>query len=810
MPNVWYVGPHLERRISASDWLASGAPGTSVKWGPENGYAIDQATLSSGQLAVLANDQEFLLGQSGLRPTPPNPANQELNDFNYLTAARAYYAGTKKIVDDFNAGGGVGYAKPARGIASKDIALERKPFGELSLYAKPDSDFAHIPTVDDVGNAISWTYGGDTPIVKNGAFTLQGKSTGGPVNAAYLIADAGVNKKISRIGCDFAFDSTGKSTAGESICIAIMNQSSVNLGNTAFRIGVHFYITETGWMLQKVSCATGSAVFTTIASGTFSESLLTDGTEYRAEVNLTDAKLRLVSPTGVVETVIDYEMSQWAGRYGFVECYQTTQSTDNLPRIMRMWYDNRLSVTKPSFVRDRGGNGKAGIYVPTDWGTNWRNKIAAAKAGTGLAKIAVRGDSISFGAYCSDLDAKSYPGLLKTSLQTLYGNGGSGFKGAARVPAFLTGVNAIPSQAQSAWSAAGNLFTQGGTWGAFGTGQGPGVARVASTTNAAGETMTGTFYGTKLEIYTRTTGGTESVFTYAIDGGAPVTVNPPGTTGVLVTTVTGLSAGAHTVVITKAASAATLAFFGIRGLNSSGVVLDNYGFAGASSDTFNPIATDPTSPGRWSGGGAATSSAADLLIYALGPNDCNSNYKTTTGITISSNAAAGATTLSLSAYVPPGRYIVDSEFVHVLSCNGTTATLRLPAAAAHNTGATLYIQTTTPELARWNLEAAINDLQSYGNGTSDVLVLIPHAGLQANCGNYANLVKELRGACEAYGAAMVDIWTLGRSNYNYWNLQGFFGGGTNATAGTAGTDTVHPSDAGHKFMHDQILPLLVA
>lgn len=464
------------------------------------------------------------------------------------------------------------------------------------------------------------------------------------------------------------------------------------------------------------------------------------------------------------------------------------------------------ATTVADVARGRTGSGQTGIYVPGDWGANWRAKLAAAKAGTGLAKIAVKGDSISFGAFVSNLDTKSYAGLLATSLQALYGDGGSGFKGAHRTTTFA-GIVA-PSQAITAWTAAGNIITQTGGALTSGTDQGPGSIRVGSTT--AGDTLTATFRGTTLKIYTRVNNGTSAPWTYSIDGGSAVSVTDTSTNAfneVAVKTITGLSAGSHTVVITHGSGSANLAFFGIEGSNASGVLVNNYASSGAPSDRYAINAADPINPGTWSGG---SMNPCDLLIYALGANDVNaSGYTTATGITLGASAVATATTLTTSAYLAPGQYQIDSEMVYVIASNGTTATLKYALTAGHSSGASIKVPLINPD--SWLTSAARNfsDLRNT-NANAELLILLPHIGNFDGLQNWAVITQRARALAEAYGAALVDVWPMGRNSWSYWNTLGRWGNGAATTAGSAGTDNIHPSDAGHQAYADALLPLLVA
>lgn len=113
-------------------------------------------------------------------------------------------------------------------------------------------------------------------------------------------------------------------------------------------------------------------------------------------------------------------------------------------------------------------------------------------------------------------------------------------------------------------------------------------------------------------------------------------------------------------------------------------------------------------------------------------------------------------------------------------------------------------------LETWS-DSAIKFLESVKAskaGATDVLILFQHRGTMGSANTlYQNYCVRARGLAETYGAAFVNIWPLGRNSWAYWNSLGYFGDPANG--GVAGTDAVHPSDAGHKFIADTLLPILM-
>ncbi|MYX14378.1 hypothetical protein GTY67_13325 [Streptomyces sp. SID8374] len=258
--------------------------------------------------------------------------------------------------------------------------------------------------------------------------------------------------------------------------------------------------------------------------------------------------------------------------------------------------------------------GELGVYVPDGWGKFWRAKRDA--AGTGKARIIAVGDSVTKGYYCSDLVSKSYVGILRTALQSAYGDGGSGLYSVNRTPAI---IGAKP-EAIAAWQANQSIATTTGTWTDTVLWYGPGISSIYAT---AAATATFTVRGSTIKIYTLAGVNTPNAgYTYAIDGAAAVAVADPGlsSASVRTQTITGLSAGTHTVVISYNGSAgARLQLIGVAGERDTGVIVDNAGRSGAQTSHYFVSGTGNT---LWHGG---TSQPADLVIYALGLNDANQN-----------------------------------------------------------------------------------------------------------------------------------------------------------------------------------------
>ncbi|MGW0580287.1 hypothetical protein ACWD25_30975, partial [Streptomyces sp. NPDC002920] len=255
-------------------------------------------------------------------------------------------------------------------------------------------------------------------------------------------------------------------------------------------------------------------------------------------------------------------------------------------------------------------NGKAngrGVSVPRSWGEYWRPKREAAKAGSGKASIAVIGGSTAVGFYASNLVTKSWPGVLGTSLQSVNGDGGSGFVSAL---VSANGIAGSDAAAVTQWNNSGGLASQTGTWTIGGLQVGPGWGYLHTSTT--GSSMTWTVRGSTLTVYTLGGDGGRAPWAYSIDGGPDVAVTDSTTTGltVLRTTVTGLSADTHTVRVRHTGTGSQyLSVCGVSAENNSGVVLNNFGKKNANASQYLPVGKV-----GWNGG---TSYPADLLIYGI-------------------------------------------------------------------------------------------------------------------------------------------------------------------------------------------------
>ncbi|MFE2075187.1 hypothetical protein [Streptomyces misionensis] len=92
-------------------------------------------------------------------------------------------------------------------------------------------------------------------------------------------------------------------------------------------------------------------------------------------------------------------------------------------------------------------------------------------------------------------------------------------------------------------------------------------------------------------------------------------------------------------------------------------------------------------------------------------------------------------------------------------------------------------------------------------GATDIVFVLPHIG-QADMQGYRfqDFTDRTYALASTFEAAVVDLWNLGRNSWNFSNSLGHWG---NATApGTAGTDSILLSDAGHAYTAGVLTALL--
>lgn len=230
--------------------------------------------------------------------------------------------------------------------------------------------------------------------------------------------------------------------------------------------------------------------------------------------------------------------------------------------------------------------------------------------------VGVVGDSISKKYNASSI-ANSWAGLMEDELQTLKGDGGSGFRGVTDGYGASFGAAVLGDQYATA-----DKVVWTGSWTEATSPvypfSGPGFSMGATTT--VGSSATFTVSGTSLKVYYLGVTGTGGVISFKVDGVTlPGTINVGGrasTAPASSVIMSNAGAGTHTVTVTLVSGGVNL--YGVSAENASGAVVNVFARPGVSATQVN---TGTNAGADWNGG---INYRADLIIYALGVNDLKS------------------------------------------------------------------------------------------------------------------------------------------------------------------------------------------
>lgn len=510
-----------------------------------------------------------------------------------------------------------------------------------------------------------------------------------------------------------------------------------------------------------------------------------------------------------------------------------TVSTNRAAELLQRfgWFSSPRSpvnLNKPSSVPRTA----IGFNVPSNWGRYWYPALADASKGNSKAQVSWLGSSTMQGYYASDLNETSAFALVRDALQAHGGNGGSGFQGMQFSDTFLSGA---PSGAYNRYKAVGvaNAWIQTLNSGAISTPTfdlGPAAGRLNI---SGGATVDIKFNGRYLAIWFFNSHGS-SPFTYAVDGGSATTITPGAGMGadlacLRVLSPTDYGKGDHTVRITGGTNAAY--FIGIDAENEDGVVVNNYAVAGMQSDRYANI--DSFESGTYMGGHrfrntygvTATEETPDLLIISVPPNDAikaSQTYSMTTN---------GTTTVTSSSWrrsdvgrTVTGTGIPSNPPTTVVSVSEASSAVLSAAATDSTTGNRTVTNPTVADRFVKNWEQYLAGVLDnvYGGGTSvegktDVLVIDPIMKITSDTvrGVWRTIQQRARALADVYGAAYINTGaSLNQSWSRAYNL-GYMGNGTDPVTyngsdpANKGNDDIHLSDAGHAYMADNILKVIL-
>jgi hypothetical protein len=415
------------------------------------------------------------------------------------------------------------------------------------------------------------------------------------------------------------------------------------------------------------------------------------------------------------------------------------------------------------------------VTVPASWGGRWN--AVRNLAGSQQVHVHIWSDSIGAqGQGATNNRTTSMASLIQTSLQTAYGDGGSGY---------LSHEYAT----KSGWTA---VMGFGGT-----------MATASGTATMSFSNIV----GSAIRIFYRV--GVTGSFRWRIDGGSYTTVNTTSTGSEPGIEVINTTDGTHSIDIERLSGSV-----GINGLDArraNGVIVSRIGQSGRAASHYATVVYDrlainttngsPTvtsaSPGMFTSnmvnkylGGFGSNMPSDALITAVA---------SATSLTINGNASAtGAATADLtknpfsSAAVP-----------------GITANIATPANGLGQADVVIIMlgANDPADQGHWPdtwWEGASHIFRAYNGGAGslycpDLIVMAEHQGNWFDLSaRYASFTAAMAAFAQGNGGAFIDIWGMGRRSFSYWDGLGYF------------ADVIHPSDLGHAAYAQPVIDLLTA
>lgn len=257
--------------------------------------------------------------------------------------------------------------------------------------------------------------------IQNGAWV----SNAGDV--AYAIVS--LPRNISRMGARISFAPGGDLASSNYGTAALIISPSDTTGTSAFlnNVGVHMTVTTVNWAIKYIL----NKVFYTVASGTFTTHLKTDGTQYSVEFTV-DGQNLYYNIAGSTGTCSSYFFQNLAGSYATFEEFYVNSDVNSLVQINAIWANGGASYqtpTLPTFsLSGNSFNGASGaLRVSSVLEPTAPNQIlpainsnASLDTGTGLltATLTTPGSGYNNG---------TYPGVH------LVNHGGTGYNAVATV-----------------------------------------------------------------------------------------------------------------------------------------------------------------------------------------------------------------------------------------------------------------------------------------------------------------------------------------------------------------------------------------
>jgi lysophospholipase L1-like esterase len=388
-----------------------------------------------------------------------------------------------------------------------------------------------------------------------------------------------------------------------------------------------------------------------------------------------------------------------------------------------------------------------GIWVPPGWGQYAGPRLSAAGAGDARATVALVGDSVCRGFYSSNLDSAGWGGIVAAGLRATYGDGGSGFKSSADSSVWMEGVSGLSKPSTIAWYREAGNLMAASGSWTAVTANLLGPASAALRTSVPTDTITVTVRGTTVKVLW-------------LDGGAEA-----------------MGAFTYRVDSRTPVRVAPTGIYGIAVAATSGLSFGDH--------TVTITATGATPTTETVIIGVAGEGSTGCLVNQF------SRYGQTTGMVDSSDPLHSGTWNGGWAY---------------------PADLVVYALGANDAHASVSGDTWARNVRGWLEGVYDTTFGGASEGAVDGVLVLSHIGGYDTEGLvYQDYAVRARGIAEAYGLLLVDLWSIGRTSWNWWRSQSGGSWWANADSpGKSGTDLIHLSDPGHAAVGQTVLAAITA
>lgn len=208
------------------------------------------------------------------------------------------------------------------------------PVHRISFTGKADTAAGVVPSFDAGGvvpTAINNGAAGAALRVTSGHLTLAPTAAG--IAAGYLTGDAG--GPVTLMGCRWKV--AARSTAGESLCLAMTTTKQPTYGTPFTNAGMHLVIGRTTWQVDYITGG-GGATITNIKSGALPVPVVAnDSTYHEVQALRLGSTVFVKLPGGTVIEVTDTNLSSKAGVGFWIEPFCSNGDTDGIPKIQSAW-----------------------------------------------------------------------------------------------------------------------------------------------------------------------------------------------------------------------------------------------------------------------------------------------------------------------------------------------------------------------------------------------------------------------------------------------------------------------------------------